>query len=127
MFFPSFLISISRLVCDCLEKTKDDYKYFSIGHNGHCLGSMSFHGNRRNNEAGCINAGEHSAGLANHEYVYQIKADAATRKTTNRNIEKAYFSFNTKFKKQSFKKKPYGFFLISFALLFASKNACKEK
>lgn len=69
-----------RLVCDCLDMTKDKYKYFSIGHNGHCHGSMSFHGNRRNNEAGCIDTGEHSAGLADHEYVYQIKADAATRK-----------------------------------------------
>ena len=66
-----------------MELTKDKYKYFSIGHNGHCHGSMSFHGNRPNNEAGCIDSGEHSAGMDDHEYVYQIKADAATRKNEN--------------------------------------------
>eukprot|EP00111_Clytia_hemisphaerica_P024359 TCONS_00071884-protein len=70
---------LPKLVCECFSKTKDDYKYFSIGHNGHCHGGKSFHAsNRTNNEAGCIDVGHHSAGDEEHEYVYQIKADAAT-------------------------------------------------
>jgi len=68
------------LVCECFKKTKDQYKYFSVGHNGRCHGGKNFNGDRQTAD-NCIYTNDmaHSGGQQGTEYVYQIKADAATR------------------------------------------------
>lgn len=75
-----FLLFNTRLVCECFQQTKDKFRYFAVGKNGHCFAGGEFQ-EKTEQSSECVGPAEHQqGGLESAEYVYQIKADAATRK-----------------------------------------------